>query len=175
MKTLTFRNEIQKALFEVELQGQISDGMWENARPFDHWKVWGNCEVTVGEDVGRDFYAMKDNYAFDSKNLLDCIGDRMVAICNMAENGYDAKTIRKFYDYYGVPRNITMNIKPDMTPDELLEAYNNNYYIQKDIDMSDAFQGSYENLQKARQGSYDIKKLRKELKDMKGIIKMRKR
>lgn len=75
---LTVRNQAQKILFDEELSGQISDGMWENSRPYDHWEPWCGAEVVVGLNVGRNFYAKKDNYNFTNKDLLDVVGDRMV-------------------------------------------------------------------------------------------------
>jgi hypothetical protein len=80
---LVVRNEAQRVLFEEELKGQISDGMWENTRPFDHWKAWSDAKVSVAEPghehlIGRNFFAMKDNYNFASKALLDVVGDRMI-------------------------------------------------------------------------------------------------
>lgn len=78
---LTFRNEIQAKLWE-ELDGQISDGMWENTRPYNHWKPWCNAEVLVDpKNVGRNFYADKDNYDFNNSQLLSIVGDRMLASC----------------------------------------------------------------------------------------------
>jgi len=45
MNILYVKNENQVALFENEIKGQISDGMWENASPANHWKVW--CNTTA--------------------------------------------------------------------------------------------------------------------------------
>lgn len=80
-KQLVVRNLAQKVLFMEELQGQISDGMWENARPFEHWKVWCDSELEVivnANNVGRNFSAIKSNYNLNSSELLECVGDRMV-------------------------------------------------------------------------------------------------
>jgi hypothetical protein len=82
MSTLRFRTLSQAVLFEKELQGQLSDGQWENSRPYDHWKPWCNCEVeyVIGDEpVGRDFYAHRDNYNFVNKDLLEIVGKRMIA------------------------------------------------------------------------------------------------
>jgi hypothetical protein len=77
---LAVRNESQRRLFEDELKGQLSDGMWENVAG-DHWIAWCDATVVVDPDnVGRNFYARKDNYNFNSSALLDCIGDRMLAM-----------------------------------------------------------------------------------------------
>lgn len=79
MATLNVRNEQQRILLEEELKGQISDGMWENARPDSHWIVWCDATVVVDpENVGRDFYARKDNYNLTAPLLLEIVGDRMV-------------------------------------------------------------------------------------------------
>ncbi len=76
--TLTVRNQAQKILWEEELNGQISDGMWENATPHDHWDVWSDAEITVGKNVGRTFFARKCNYNFTNPELLNIVGDRMI-------------------------------------------------------------------------------------------------
>ncbi|HOD11170.1 MAG TPA: hypothetical protein PKH91_10540, partial [Flavobacterium sp.] len=78
-KPLVVGNMAQKILFLCEMQGQISDGMWENARG-DHWKVWSDLDwdkVGVGDNIGRKFYAGRDGYNFTNPELLDVVGDRM--------------------------------------------------------------------------------------------------
>lgn len=77
MPTLSLSTEIQAALFECELQGQISDGFWENAKPYDHYLPW-LCDVEVSDNVGRNFHVTKDNYNFNSTELLSYVGDRML-------------------------------------------------------------------------------------------------
>lgn len=84
-RTLCVRNEVQAALWTNELSGQISDGHWENARPFDHWKSWSDAEVLVyPKDVGRNFAARRDSYAFDHPDLLGVVGGRMLAYGRLA-------------------------------------------------------------------------------------------
>lgn len=88
---LVVRNEAQKILFDEELMGQLSDGMWENTRPFDHWKVWADCDVVVAgpdDEVGRTFYAAKSNYNFTSRDLLDVVGDRMLEYVQQVDPSY---------------------------------------------------------------------------------------
>jgi len=90
MKMLVFRNAVQVALF-TELDGQLSDGMWENTRPYDHYKPWCEAETTTTDQyalkndgskvLGRNFWAPKDNYNFNSSFLLECVGDRMLKLC----------------------------------------------------------------------------------------------
>lgn len=84
--TLFVRNLEQAALW-LELDGQISDGHWENARPYDHYKVWCNAQVVVapaGQPVGRTFPVMKDSYNFTSRELLDVVRLRMLSVVRIA-------------------------------------------------------------------------------------------
>ncbi len=71
-------NQAQKWLVEHELKGQISDGMWENTNPPNHWQAWCDAKVVVDPaNVGRNFYASKDNYQLNSKELVSIVGDEM--------------------------------------------------------------------------------------------------
>lgn len=77
----------QKIIFLCEMQGQISDGQWENTRPYGHWKVWCKLQwddvVVDPERIGRNFFAIKDNYNFASKFLLDIVGHRILTKINL--------------------------------------------------------------------------------------------
>ncbi len=82
---IRFANAAQATLFECELKGQISDGYWENSRPYDHWKIMRDAKVTHafhadpdGAVVGKNFRP-KRKYNFNSKSLVDCVGKRMIA------------------------------------------------------------------------------------------------
>lgn len=76
---LRVRNRAQQILFMKELRGQISDGMWENTVPFNHWAAWSNTKVVVDpKNLGRNFSVAKDNYQLNAKALLSVVGDRMV-------------------------------------------------------------------------------------------------
>jgi hypothetical protein len=76
---ITFRTQNQLILWKTELVGQLSDGHWENSRPYDHWKDWCNATALVGPNVGRDFYPKRDVYGLTSKALLEVVGERMRA------------------------------------------------------------------------------------------------
>jgi hypothetical protein len=83
---LFVRNLEQQALW-LELDGQISDGTWENARPLNHWEVWCKAEVKIAEhpfQLGRTFYAAKQNYDFTNAGLLKVVGKRMLGIVRIA-------------------------------------------------------------------------------------------
>lgn len=82
--TLNVRNIEQAALW-LELDGQISDGAWENARPYGHYKVWCLAELRVEPlNLGRDFHADRDNYDFTRRDLLEVVGRRMLATVRVA-------------------------------------------------------------------------------------------
>ena len=73
---LHFKNNAAAHLFKSEITGQLSDGAWENARPFDHWKFWCNAEVVMDGAVGYEGYPMKTNYNLHA--LKRYVKDRMM-------------------------------------------------------------------------------------------------
>lgn len=151
--TINFRNPVQAALFICELSGQISDGHWENTRPYQHWEVWCDANVNVNPvNVGVNFWAQKNNYNFNNSDLLDVVGERMLNIANMAENNIPLEAIREFNDW---------NVNND---------YKGEYWRKKRNEFREYF-GTAQYFKTVCTGSYDMKKLRKELADMKQIIK----
>lgn len=86
--TLVVRNEAQKILWDYELTGQLSDGNWENALPYDHWEAWCKADVRVAEKgapIGRDFYVRRQSYGFTRRDLLDVVGDRMLGYVRLGK------------------------------------------------------------------------------------------
>jgi hypothetical protein len=82
---LRVRTRSQKVLFDSELSGQISDGLWENARPQNHYLPWCKAEVVVDPiSAGRNFYASKDNYNFLA--VIPYIGERMIEAVRVQTN-----------------------------------------------------------------------------------------
>lgn len=104
--SLTFRTRTQVALFVHEISGQISDGHWENASPRNHWKAWGAAEILVGPAIGRDFYANRDYYGLTSPQLLDVVGERMLAYARMALVFDDATVKRYADDFFDLEGNL---------------------------------------------------------------------
>lgn len=89
----------QKVIYEEELVGQLSDGAWENTAPYDHWEPWANCRVVVDPDnVGRTFHAKKTGYAFAAQ-LIDCVGERMLAYARLALHYGDGVDFRVLEGY----------------------------------------------------------------------------
>jgi len=87
MSKINFTNNVQKTLWDNELTGQISDGMWENTRPYDHYRFWCKVVSFVNPDnigvTGARYE--KRNYNFLNKDLLSIIGDRMCYMARLCE------------------------------------------------------------------------------------------
>ncbi len=91
--TIAFKSHVQEMLWRCEITGQLSDGAWENTKPFDHWKFWNRLEpVTCGPGqpavvTGGGFRTKRSLYNLGT--LIQYIGDRMVKIGRMATGGGD--------------------------------------------------------------------------------------
>ncbi len=84
-----------RALWKSEIVGQMSDGMWENSRPHDHWKFWCRCEVAEGEpNVVAESGHIPSKNAYNLAGLVPIIGDRMVAAGKMGLAGGDENACR---------------------------------------------------------------------------------
>jgi len=88
--TMNVGNMEQKIIFLTEMQGQLSDGMWENTEPFDHWHPW--CSLnwdTVHVEpnntgvTGNLTAARKRGYRFNSTELLEIVGERIIVKINL--------------------------------------------------------------------------------------------
>lgn len=55
---LHFKGLIPAYLYDSEFAGQISDGKYENARPYDHWKWIINAKIIVD---GNEYYTSSRN------------------------------------------------------------------------------------------------------------------
>lgn len=86
MTTIAFSTDIQAKIFEEEIKGQISDGLWENTYGSD-WQTWCRATPVVNPaNVGRDFFARKDNFRLTA--LVPFIGERMVEIGRTIDPAY---------------------------------------------------------------------------------------
>ncbi len=98
--TIYFETTLQAALYKHELVGQISDGMWENSTPRDHWIRPCEADIAVDESNPRveSVHLFKRNYNFANTQLVDVVGDRMKNIVMLAKAGYDDSVISDFDD-----------------------------------------------------------------------------
>ena len=54
--TILFTRMDAAALYWAELSGQISDGIYENSRPHNHWLWLRNCDSVISPDGTEGFY-----------------------------------------------------------------------------------------------------------------------
>ena len=69
--TLYFQTTSAADLFKYEIEGQISDGHWENSRPDSHWKWLQDCTVVVDPNHEPGYVGPKHRIKYDCKWLLD--------------------------------------------------------------------------------------------------------
>jgi hypothetical protein len=153
-KQIRFENKIQVALFNHELRGQISDGYWENSRPYDHYKAFTKAEIIVDpSNPGMTSIWTKRSYNFAAPMLVDVVGDRMVNIANLADKGYDSSVIERFQEYYSQFEN----------------PGDSEYWQKHAAHFAEVF-GTKEAWDIAVKGEYDLKRVKKELKRMSEIV-----
>ncbi len=97
--TWYFPSKGLKAIFDVEIVGQLSDGAWENAAPYNHWRFWSYLKTEISPEGLWNFefnpnvdYAYKYAIKKTAYNLLtlvspDCdLSNRMRAYYIDAEH-----------------------------------------------------------------------------------------
>jgi len=85
MATVYFETISQALIFEAELKGQISDGYWENSRPSNHYHAPCDADIKVDAENPRNEIFSSRNYNFAAKELVDCVGDRMIEYAKVAK------------------------------------------------------------------------------------------
>lgn len=168
--TIAFRNADQRVLWECELTGQISDGQWENSLPQDHWEAWCRAQSIVDPaNVGYEgFYPRRDSYGFTRKEFLGVNAD-----WTPNERGF--YLAGRAMEYVRISRvvgsddtnlidNIQSALRWDIPPD----------YIHATT-VKVIYRYGLEPLRAAAsdESLYGIKDLVRDLRDMQGIIKVR--
>lgn len=158
---ITFATKTQAAIFEFELTNQISDGKWENTHNTS-WQMWCAAKVLVGENVGRfGFYPRKDNFNFASKDLVECVGDRMISYARLALV-FDLSEVGKI-------QNVCVGFN-DCSFSDIPDSYKGEYWdkkreFRKTLDLP-KIKAALEN------DSYGMKQLMADLKEIKKTIKV---
>ena len=120
--TLTFRTRDQAVLFDQELDGQISDGKWENSSPMNHYESFTNVEIKTGDDPGTEDLRLRRHYGFNSSDLKEAVSDRMkdrVKTARVLGNKLSSEHLRFVSDY----------LMDDL--DRMKDPGTDNYYIEK--------------------------------------------
>lgn len=159
--TLNVRNMQQLAVFELELKGQISDGMWENT-PNTDWETWCKVEATVATgELGRNFPTYRDNFNLNSSFLLECVGSRMLMYARLSFE-FELKDVKTLEYCFSYGEFVVM------------PPYGGEYWDE----IRDRIEAlGPEKLALAKKlvadETYDMKALNADLKDLKKIFKMR--
>ena len=95
MNTLYVRTPAQKAIFEQELQGQLSDGNWENDQTDS--RLW-DCEVVVSNDQIGPSFKPKYPVNFNDDVILEVVSDRMIEYAQKVDPSYDMEKLVKDLD-----------------------------------------------------------------------------
>ena len=92
---LHFKTPEAKSLFDNELAGQISDGMYENKANEETYKFWNSAETVAdgtnkitkgGSTIMYLPYGVKDGFAFNGLFAIKVVGDRMLALIKSDKN-----------------------------------------------------------------------------------------
>lgn len=171
---IRFENHAQEILMECELKGQISDGYWENSRPYDHWQIMCGAKITHafkadsdGAVVGKNFCPVR-KYNFNDKFLIDIVGYRMIAFV-------------KFYTAFpNVSYENSDDFEFDMNAQEITVSVmkglkESGYYFNKATRIMKTLNVTTideltEAMQKVDQVEYTMKMLRKDLKAMSKLV-----
>lgn len=89
--TISLQTASQVALWQLELVGQISDGLWEGARPMGHFEFWCQLEVKLDPyaalrvETSCPSAITKSSYAFGRlKKEAPDVWARMVSLGRLA-------------------------------------------------------------------------------------------
>jgi BRCA1 C Terminus (BRCT) domain len=155
---IRFANKVQVWLWEGEISGQISDGMWENASPSNHYKAFWDVEVGVGAPGMTGVYPRK-KYDFSRADLLSVVGDRMLFTAKAAvaypNIPNDETTIHAFNRVGDHLKNLTQH--------DFMKAYVKEVEAATGEDIQTV-------IKKVQAVPYTMSNLRKDLKQMSQIV-----
>lgn len=179
--TFTVASLSQKNLFACEIVGQLSDGAWENTKPYDHWEPWADADVKVGSNIGRTFSVKKDGYNLGS--LLDYVGDRMLGLGAAGMAGWDLAhwsdeqyTVEYFFSAGSLAATERMCITEDFNQhfDKFAEKYGKDSWGKKYVDAAQKNKKKLEDTWNAiRSGRYGIRQLKSDLTTISKAMKIR--
>jgi hypothetical protein len=169
----------QRNLFDCEISGQISDGAWENTKPYDHWKPW-TSEVKVGSNIGRDFPVKKDGYNLTS--LIQYVGARMLAFGATGAAGWDIAnytdeqyTIENFFSANSIADLERMCITETFEQhfEKFIEKNQKDSYWKKYADQAQKNKKRLEDVWNViKSGRYGIRQLKTDLNEISKAMKI---
>lgn len=94
-KVLTVATDVQKAVFEQVLLGEIAAGFWKNARPADHADSWKGVTLIIGTDLGPSGFDVPRNYNFVNPDFFHKAEDRLMAAAVSVNPNITVKQLKK--------------------------------------------------------------------------------
>ena len=94
-KTLTVATEVQKAVFEKVLLGEIASGFWKNARPADHADSWKGVQIVVGSELGAAGFDVPRNYNFVNPDFFRKAENALMEAAKGADENITVKKLKK--------------------------------------------------------------------------------
>lgn len=145
------------ALWNSEITGQLSDGMWENTAPYDHWKVWNHMEAVIGPVPMVTPYTHAKKTGYNLAGLIEYVGDRMLASGRMAKAN---PTLKDFKGGEYMPLTIEEFKKSKETGD-WNHHFVGEYMAMVTVEMAEKFYAT----------EYTMKELKADLRSIKKAMK----
>lgn len=178
-KMIRFANAAQAIIFECELLGQISDGYWENSRPHDHWLDFSDVKVTHafhadtdGAVIGKNFHTSR-KYNFSDPGLLEIVGQRMINFVKFytafPNADHDFKNHWDFSYEGPTAQKITERVRNGLSKSGTGYQADTAKRAMKVLNVTNSTRFA-EAMQKVDAVQYDMKALKKDLKQIKEIV-----
>jgi len=150
-------------IWENEITGQLSDGAWENSKPYDHWEFWSKLTPTIGKPEVKAVNMRPKKTGYNLASLIEYVGDRMISVGRMG------KAINKLMDYN--QRIVAEKLGESNIKD--MEAYNAKVESKQWPFKHSKYVGVFSNteLEKYFSTSYDLEDMKKDLKIIKLAMK----
>lgn len=194
MKNLTihFKNTSAMCLYSLEMEGQISDGKYENSRPFNHWHWIGDVETAIvdgkmgidsvgnnsrfGWEAGSKKYNLREWRSYINnwrkKNDHDYLWATRIIAYGKFGRIYSDLTWEKLQSL-GVVRIFLENLQGlieegETNPEELFNAitdFNNYSWLKKYYEQCNEFI-TLDFIKKFLELKYDLKELKEDINSM---------
>jgi hypothetical protein len=170
---IVFATREQAVAYAVEMSGQVSDGQWENSRPFNHWEDMCSAEIGWSADKNKQgvygFHPAR-KYNFANRELFEIVGKRCrntVVLYNM----YPTLKVDDHWDY-------SFLTESDCSTCCMKELGNKEKYWREKHKRALAAIGitakqAVQVWDEMTENSYSLKDLRKDLKEMNRIVNNR--
>ena len=160
------------ALWNAELLGQFSDGMWENASPRTHWRFWHALNVVNGSPAGvvlnpsRDFSLQCRKNSYNFAGLYEILGHRMLTYGRAAKAGadpWDCHLLRAF-EYVPDTYELFTSRRLELTSEDgtyRFGSYPERCILQISQELAKSF---YETVYTMKEMRFDIKLIKSAMK-----------